>query len=118
MTFIHSRIPSTLPKSTRLDTLRLTAYVGYLEAVDDPQDILNADWARFQSQLVSIVAGKTFFEFAIRMIYMGIEQCGAALDRLLTEKLDLLAKNPCISIVNLGYYVDTPHVSRFRNYCK
>jgi len=39
------------------------------------------------------------------------ERCEAALDELLTEKLDLLTKHPYISVVNLGYHVDTPHDS-------
>ncbi|KAF8972014.1 hypothetical protein BDZ97DRAFT_2070656 [Flammula alnicola] len=117
-----SRVLSTLPKSTSLDTLRLTAYVGYVWTVDDPQDILNGDWAGLQSRLADIAAGKAFFEFAFRVMYMNAndeedegegmgERCRAALDRLLTEKLDLLAKHPCISVVNLGHYVDTPHES-------
>lgn len=117
-----SHVLSTLPKSTSLDTLRLTAYVGYVWAIDDPHDVLNANWARLQSHLADIAAGKAFFEFAFRMMYMNAndeedegegmqERCEAALDELLTEKLDLLTKHPCISVVNLGYYVDTPHES-------
>lgn len=34
------------------------------------------------------------------------ERCAAALG-----ELDLLTKHPYISVVNLGYYVDTPHES-------
>ena len=73
---------------------------------------------------MDIAAGKAFFEFAIRMIYMDAndeedggdsegmgERCESALHRLLTEKLDLLAKHPFIKVVNLGHYVDTPHES-------
>ena len=119
---VLSNVLSTLPKSTSLDTLRLTAYVGYVRAIDDPHQVLNANWASLQNRLADIAAGKAFFEFGFRMMYMNTnhdeeedegegmqERCEAALDELLTEKLDLLTKHPCISVVNLGCYVDTPY---------
>ena len=94
--------------------------MGYLWIVDDPNDILNANWARLRSQLANISAGKPFFEFAFRMIYMNAndegnsknnvgDRCEAAIDKVLREKLDLSAESPLISIINCGHYIDTPY---------
>ncbi|KIM39017.1 hypothetical protein M413DRAFT_29591 [Hebeloma cylindrosporum] len=65
-----SLVLSRLPKRNRLDTIRLQAYVGHVWRVDDPQDILNADWDSLQRRLLDVAAGKASFEFDFRMIYL------------------------------------------------
>lgn len=52
-TFIHSKCLKTGFLEDHLDSLRITAYVGYsftvTVTVNDLQDVLNSEWARLQS---------------------------------------------------------------------